>query len=93
MITSARNKYNKNYTKNYKNNIFNFYGKHIYNKYNYLPELPNPLVPLFVSSNSSTLPSNLGSKNWKVYEVSVSKNELRKFLEEQKIINSLNTGF
>jgi len=45
------------------------------------------------SATETTLPANLGVKNWKVYQVSVSKNELRKFLEEQKIINALNTGF
>jgi hypothetical protein len=45
------------------------------------------------SATETTLPAKLGLKNWKVYQVSVSKNELRKFLEEQKIINSLNTGF
>jgi len=46
------------------------------------------------SSNlETTLPSNLGMKNWKVYEVSISKNELRKYLEDQKIIKSLNNGF
>jgi len=41
----------------------------------------------------TTLPANLGTKNWKVYQVSVSKNELRKYLEEQKIIKSLNNRF
>jgi hypothetical protein len=41
----------------------------------------------------TTLPAKLGVKNWKVYQVSVSKNELRKYLEEQKIIKSLNNGF
>jgi len=45
------------------------------------------------SSTFATLPTNLGSKNWNVYQVSVSKNELVKYLEEQKIIKSLNTGF
>jgi len=45
------------------------------------------------SATETTLPENLGVKNWKVYQVSVSKNELRKFLEEQNIINALNTGF
>jgi len=45
------------------------------------------------SATETTLPANLGVKNWKVYQVSISKNELRKFLEEQKIINALNTGF
>lgn len=50
---------------------------------------------MFVRSaaNESTLPTNLGIKNWKVYQVAISKNELRKYLEEQKIIKSLNNGF
>ena len=45
------------------------------------------------SSIETTLPSSLGRRNWKVYQVSVSKNELRKYLEEQKIIKSLTNGF
>ena len=45
------------------------------------------------STSESTLPANLGIKNWKVYQVSISKNELRKYLEEQKIIKSLTNGF
>ncbi len=45
------------------------------------------------SATVSTLPANLGKKKWKVYHVSISKNELRKYLEEQKIIKSLTNGF
>ena len=45
------------------------------------------------STTETTLPANIGAKNWKVYQVSVSKNELRKYLEEQKIIKSLTNGF
>jgi hypothetical protein len=45
------------------------------------------------SSTESTLPVSLGMKNWKVYQVSISKNELQKYLEEQKIIKSLVNGF
>lgn len=45
------------------------------------------------SATETTLPTNIGIKNWKVYQVSVSKNELRKYLEEQKIIKSLSNGF
>ncbi len=45
------------------------------------------------SATETTLPASLGAKNWKVYQVSISKNELRKYLEEQKIIKSLNNGF
>lgn len=45
------------------------------------------------STTETTLPANLSKYNWKVYQVSISKNELRKYLEDQKIINSLNNGF
>ena len=45
------------------------------------------------SATETTLPTNLAVNNWKVYQVSVSKNELRKYMEEQKIIKSLNNGF
>lgn len=45
------------------------------------------------SATETTLPINLGAKNWKVYQVSISKYELRKYLEEQKIIKSLTNGF
>ena len=45
------------------------------------------------SAKEITLPINIGVENWKVYQVSISKNELRKFLEEQNIIKSLNNGF
>lgn len=45
------------------------------------------------AKTETTLPVNIGDKSWKVYQVSVSKNELRKYLEEQKIIKSLNNGF
>jgi len=42
---------------------------------------------------STNIPENIGDKSWKVYTVSVSKDLLRKYLEEQKIIKSLNSGF
>ncbi len=45
------------------------------------------------SAKETTLPSNLGNSNWKIYQLYISKNELRKYLEEQKIIKSLNNGF
>jgi hypothetical protein len=45
------------------------------------------------AKTETTLPTNLGIKNWKVYQVAISKNELRKYLEEEKIIKSLNNGF
>jgi hypothetical protein len=45
------------------------------------------------SAVETTLPSSLGLKNWKVYQVSISRDKLRKYLEEQKIIKALNTEF
>jgi len=45
------------------------------------------------SATETTLPINLGEKNWKVYQVSVSKDALRKYLEEKSILKSINTGF
>lgn len=45
------------------------------------------------SATETALPTNLGVKNWKVYQVSISKNELRKYLVEKNIIKSLNNGF
>ena len=45
------------------------------------------------SATETTLPASIGKKEWKVYQVSVCKNELRKHLEEKSIIKSLNTGF
>lgn len=45
------------------------------------------------ATTETTLPTNLPIKNWKVYQVTISKNELRKYLEELKIIRQLNQGF
>jgi hypothetical protein len=45
------------------------------------------------SATETTLPVNLGAKNWKVYQVSVSKDALRKFLSEKSIIKTINSGF
>jgi len=45
------------------------------------------------ASVATTLPQQIGDKKWKVYQVSISKDLLRKYLEEQKIIKSLNSGF
>jgi hypothetical protein len=45
------------------------------------------------STTETTLPVKLGDKNWKVYQVSISKSELRKYLEEKQIIKSLTNGF
>lgn len=50
---------------------------------------------MFVRSaaTETALPAKFGIKKWKVYQVAISKNELRKYLEEQKIIKSLTNGF
>jgi hypothetical protein len=45
------------------------------------------------ASMKTTLPTHIGNKNWRAYQVSVSKNELRRYLEERKIIKSLSDGF
>lgn len=45
------------------------------------------------STTETTVPTTITDKNWKVYQVSIAKNKLRKFLEDKKIINALNTGF
>jgi hypothetical protein len=45
------------------------------------------------SATETTLPINLGAKNWKVFQVSVSKDALKKYLEEKSILKSINTGF
>jgi hypothetical protein len=49
----------------------------------------------FVNSTSFRVVSDIvsGKPSCKVYEVIVSKDALRKYLEEKKIIKSLNTGF
>jgi len=41
----------------------------------------------------NSLPELIKENDWKIYQVSISKDLLRKYLEEQKIINSLNSGF
>ncbi len=46
-----------------------------------------------MSETQNALPETIGQKNWKVYQVSVSKSLLRKDLEDQKIIKPLNSGF
>jgi hypothetical protein len=45
------------------------------------------------SATETTLPAILGAKNWKVYQVTVSKDALKKYLEEKSILKSINTGF
>ena len=46
-----------------------------------------------LSKTETTIPNNLGSKKWKVYQVSVAKDLLRKYLEEKNILKPLNEGF
>lgn len=45
------------------------------------------------SKLTNAAPESIGNNNWKVYQVSVSKKELRNFLEEQNILQKLNKGF
>ena len=45
------------------------------------------------AKKSNATPEIVSNKNWNVYTVSVAKQELRKYLEEQKIIKYLNNGF
>lgn len=45
------------------------------------------------ADTETTIPATIGDKTWKVYRVAVAKNLLHKYLEEQKIIKSLNSGF
>jgi hypothetical protein len=46
------------------------------------------------SSNlKNALPEKVGNKNWKVYQITVDRAMLKEYLEEQEIIEPLNTGF
>ena len=45
------------------------------------------------SETSTTIPVNLGEKDWKVFQISVAKNLLRKYFQDKKIVKPLNTGF
>jgi len=46
------------------------------------------------SSNlENALPDKVGEKNWNVYQISVDRTMLKKYLEEQEVIKPLNTGF
>jgi len=45
------------------------------------------------AKKSNAKPETVSDKNWNFYTVTVAKQELRKYLEEQKIINSLTKGF
>ncbi len=45
------------------------------------------------ATTATTTPVSLGKKEWKVYQVSISKSAIRKYLEDLKIIKSLNNQF
>ncbi len=45
------------------------------------------------SQSEIAVSGNFGLKNWKAYQISVSKDLLRKFLEDNNIIKRLNDGF
>lgn len=45
------------------------------------------------SAIETTMPNAIGEKSWKVYQITVSRDELQKYLQEKQIINSLNTAF
>lgn len=45
------------------------------------------------SSLENALPDKVGEKNWNVYQITVDRTILKKYLEEQEIIKSINTGF
>ncbi len=45
------------------------------------------------SETNMIVPESGSKRNWKIYKVNVSRNELRKYLEEMKIIPPLNNGF
>lgn len=46
-----------------------------------------------MAETQDALPQSIGNKNWKVYQVSVAKDLLRKDLEDKQIIKPLNSGF
>ena len=45
------------------------------------------------STTVSTTSKLIDQTDWKTYQVSISKNELRKYLENKSILQPLNTGF
>ena len=45
------------------------------------------------SSVVTTIPSTIGDKSWKVYEVVVNKKQLEKYLADKQIKQTLNNGF
>jgi|SRR5690554_3423582 hypothetical protein len=53
----------------------------------------NWLTYIHSSKIENALPDKIGEKNWKVYQVTVDRRMLKKYLEEQEIIKPINTGF
>lgn len=45
------------------------------------------------STTTTTTSKLIDQTDWKTYQVSISKNELRKYLENKSILQPLNTGF
>lgn len=45
------------------------------------------------SSVATAIPSTIGDKSWKVYEVVVNKKQLEKYLADKQIKKTLNNGF
>ncbi|WP_127142122.1 hypothetical protein [Flagellimonas marinaquae] len=45
------------------------------------------------ATSLNTLPEKIGKKKWKVYQVTIAMDLLRKYLKEKRIIKSLNSGF
>ena len=45
------------------------------------------------SAVSTAIPSTIGNKSWKVYEVVVNKKQLEKYLTDKQIKKTLNNGF
>ncbi len=46
------------------------------------------------SSNlENAIPDKVGEKNWNLYQITVNKTMLKKYLGEQEIIKPINTGF
>lgn len=45
------------------------------------------------SKIATTLPEKIGEKDWKVYQVTVNRNLLKKYLEEKEVIKPIKSGF
>lgn len=45
------------------------------------------------STIETTMSNAIGEMGWKVYQITISRDELQKYLQEKQIINSLNSAF